>query len=132
MISKGPSDRHVIWIYDKLGHAGKTFTASHLEDNNNFITFTNGKTMDISYAWNGENVIFDFSRSQQEFINYEVIEQLKNGKVFSSKYQSSSKKYAPPFVIIFSNFLPDILRLSADKWKIYEIIDKPVSQDKYL
>jgi hypothetical protein len=33
------------------------------------ITYYNGKTVDIAYQWNGENVIFDFSRSQQKYIN---------------------------------------------------------------
>lgn len=114
-------DRQIMWIYDEVGNAGKSALADHLMSNNNFKVFTNGKTADIAHAWNGENVIFDYSRSQAEQINYQIIEDLKNGRVFSGKYQSQTKFYKRPHVICFANFKPDRSKMSADRLVVLEM-----------
>lgn len=114
-------DRHVLWIYDPQGGAGKTDLANHLMSQNNFKVFGNAKTADVAYAWDGENVIFDYSRSQESCINYGVIEDVKNGRIFSGKYQSAVKLYARPHVICFANFHPDLSKMSTDRWLIYEL-----------
>lgn len=114
-------DRQIMWIYDEVGNAGKSALADHLMSNNNFKVFTNGKTADIALAWNGENVIFDYSRSQAEQINYQIIEDLKNGRVFSGKYQSQTKFYPRPHVICFANFKPDRSKMSADRLVVLEM-----------
>ena len=50
------------------------------------VRFENAKTFDIKYAYKGETVvIFDLNRSQQGVLNYEVIESIKNGIMFSGK-----------------------------------------------
>lgn len=85
----------------------------------NAAYFTNGKTSDIAYAYNNENIIvFDFSRSNEDRINYQVIEQLKNGLLFSGKYSSKNKVFDTPYIICFSNFHPDRDKLSEDRWNI--------------
>lgn len=119
---EGPThDREIYWVYDPKGGAGKTDLANHLISNNNFLVFGNAKTADVALAWNGENVIFDYSRSQQDHINYGVIEDIKNGRIFSGKYQSCTKLYARPKVLVFANFLPNQEKMSADRWNIQEI-----------
>lgn len=119
---QGPThDREIYWIYDPKGGVGKTDMANHLISNNGFLVFGNAKTADVALAWNGENVIFDYSRSQQDHINYGVIEDIKNGRIFSGKYQSCTKLYARPKVIVFANFLPDIEKMSEDRWNIKEV-----------
>nr|UOF82260.1 rep protein [Cressdnaviricota sp.] len=119
---QGPThDREIYWIYDPVGGVGKTDMANHLISNNGFLVFGNAKTADVALAWNGENVIFDYSRSQQDHINYGVIEDIKNGRIFSGKYQSCTKLYARPKVIVFANFLPDMEKMSADRWNIKEV-----------
>jgi len=114
-------DREIFWIYDPKGGSGKTDLANHLISNNGFLVFGNNKTADVALAWNGENVIFDYSRSQQDHINYGVIEDIKNGRIFSGKYQSCTKLYARPKVLVFANFLPDTSKMSEDRWNIKEI-----------
>lgn len=111
-------DREIFWIYDPKGGCGKTDLANHLICNNQFLVFGNAKTADVALAWNGENVIFDYSRSQQDHINYGVIEDIKNGRIFSGKYQSCTKLYARPKVLVFANFLPDYGKMSADRWNV--------------
>lgn len=116
-----PDARSIIWIYDELGNSGKSSFSNHMMSNHNFKVFGNGKTADIALAWNGENVIFDYSRSQAEHLNYQVIEDIKNGRIFSGKYQSTTKFYASPHVICLANFLPNVEKLSKDRWQIYEM-----------
>lgn len=118
-VSKPIHDRHILWIYDSVGGAGKTDLANHLMSQNNFKVFGNAKTADVAFAWDGENVIFDYSRSQCDCINYGVVEDIKNGRIFSGKYQSAVKLYTRPHVIIFANFLPDYHKMSLDRWLVY-------------
>lgn len=118
-----PADkRKVRWYVDEKGNSGKTWMASYLRNMKNAMVFSNAKTADIAYAYKSEDiVIFDFSRSQETIINYNVIEQLKNGYVFSPKYESCSKAFKVPHVICFSNFVPNRSTLSADRWDIHVI-----------
>lgn len=128
-VKETPSERSILWFYDELGNSGKTSLADHLTDNEKFITLSNGKTADIAYTWNGENVIFDYSRSQQNHINYEVLENLKNGRILSTKYESIVKKYKRPHIIVFANFKPQVNKLSLDRWAIYEINNDKIMID---
>ena len=61
------------------------------------LRFENGKSADIKYAYDGQRcVVFDLSRSQESHVNYEVIESVKNGVVFSTKYESQMKVFKTP------------------------------------
>lgn len=115
------NDREIFWIYDQQGGCGKSKLADHLIANHGYYAFSNGKNADIACAWNGENVVFDYSRCQESHINYGIIEDIKNGRVFSPKYQSALKIFKPPRVYVFSNFMPDTTKMSEDRWSIYSI-----------
>lgn len=121
-------DREIYWVYDQKGGVGKTDLANHLISNNGFLVFGNAKTADVALAWNGQNVIFDYSRSQQDHINYGVIEDIKNGRIFSGKYQSCTKLYARPKVLVFANFLPDTSKMSEDRWNIVSVKNNTLQQ----
>lgn len=120
------NDREILWVCDN-GKTGKSKLADHLMSNYNVKVFANGKTADIAMAWNGENVVFDFSRSQQERINYGVLEDLKNGRIFSPKYQSCVKFFKPIHLIVFANFMPEVAKMTLDRWDI-----RTVSKDYKL
>ncbi|KAK7505378.1 hypothetical protein BaRGS_00003540 [Batillaria attramentaria] len=82
------------------------------------IRFEN-KSADVKHAYTGQRVvIFDLARSQEDHINYEIIESIKNGVMFSSKYESQMKIFPPPHVVIFANFPPNLRKLSQDRWDI--------------
>lgn len=87
--------------------------------------FSNGKSADIAYAIKGtpKIVVFDFSRSQEEHLNYAIIEDVKNGLVFSPKYESCCKIFPIPHVIVFANWPPDMNKMSIDRWDINLITD---------
>lgn len=116
-----PHPRKVLWYVDEIGNWGKTWLSNYLVAMKDAIVFSNGKSGDIAYAYrNNKIVIFDFSRSQENFINYGVIEDIKNGRIFSGKYESCSKVFDIPHVICFSNFNPDTTKLSKDRWNIHK------------
>lgn len=116
------NNRQITWVYDKVGNKGKSYFARYLLIMENATIFSNSKTQDIAYAYKNEPiVIFDFSRSQQEFINYGVIEDLKNGILFSAKYESTTKIFKKPKIIIMANFPPELNKLSMDRWDYIEI-----------
>lgn len=118
----GPiNNRSIIWIVDPEGNRGKTWLAKYLvlHHPNDVIRLENGKSADIKFAYTGQKtVIFDLSRSQEDHINYEVIESIKNGIFLSTKYESCMRVYASPHVVVFSNFEPDRSKLSADRWDV--------------
>lgn len=116
---KKQDDRQVTWICDPKGKTGKTWLSKYLiaTDPEDCIRFENGKTKDIAYAYNGQNtIIFDFSRTLDGRVNYSIIESLKNGMLFSGKYNSTSKIFEIPKIIILANFAPDFSALSEDRW----------------
>lgn len=119
---QGPVDsRAVYWYVDPVGNTGKTWLSRFL-DSKGALRLENGKSADIAHAYQGQRiVVFDYSRSTAEHINYGVVESLKNGMVFSGKYQSVSKSFEIPHVVCFSNFEPDQSKLSADRWRIVHL-----------
>ena len=73
-------------------------------------------------------LIFNFTRSIPKLFDtnslYCAIENLKDGVVFSGKYESKSYCTRIPHVIIFSNILPIPHVLSFDRWDIRMITKK--------
>ena len=70
--------RRVYWIWDKTGNKGKSFLATYCTATLDCIIFENGNSADLKYAYNGQRVvIFDFSRMQEEQINYQVMKSIK-------------------------------------------------------
>lgn len=112
-----PDPRKILWIWDATGNKGKSYLATYLAVIKDAFVTSNGKSADIKFAYNGQSiVVFDFSRTQQEQINYQVIEEIKNRCLFSSKYISEMRVFAIPHVICMANFQPNRDALSRDRW----------------
>ena len=58
---------------------------------------------------------------KQRLTHLKTIESIKNGLVFSGKYEGAQLIFNRPHVICFSNSLPDTTMMSADRWKIVNI-----------
>lgn len=123
-----PADkRSIIWYSDVRGNTGKTWMSKYLMALHGALRLENGKSSDLKHAYNGQRiVIFDLSRTQQEHLNYEAIESIKNGMVFSPKYQSVSKVFTIPHVICFANWDPNYGAMSADRWDVRNTDDSEV------
>lgn len=124
IIKNKPDNRSIYWFYDKKGNIGKTTLCKYLVVKHNAIMLC-GKSNDMYHMLSKFNdptlICVDIPRSSNEYINYGAIEQIKNGLVFSGKYEGSQLVFDCPHVIVFSNELPDTDKMSIDRWKIFNI-----------
>lgn len=136
------SRRKIHWIHDSVGNRGKSYLSSYLVTNTQYNAIELcGKVADMAYAYNGERVvIFDIVRSQAEHIDhlYDFAERLKNGRIFSGKYESRTKIFNPPHVFFFANFPPDYTKWSQDRYDVINLdgeftpITIPVDNDDQI
>ena len=69
------------------------------------------------------DLIFDLPRDDKT-ISYSLLEELKDGFIFSGKYEGGIREIAIPHIIVMANYLPDTTKLSLDRWKIQELKDE--------
>lgn len=118
----GPADdRTIIWCYGQQGGEGKSTFARSLITKGWFYS-RGGKAENIKYAYlmdPARHVVFDYPRSQQDYVNYAVIEELKDRIIESTKYEPcQSLQVNSIHVIVMSNFLPEEGRFSSDRVKL--------------
>lgn len=116
------NDRQVLWIYDSEGNHGKTFLGKYLMSKGAYYV-TQGKSEDIAYAYDFQTtVVFNMGRAS-DYMPYTLMENLKDGTVFSPKYQSQMKICrASTKVLVLSNSLPKLDSLSADRWQVKTLL----------
>lgn len=102
---EGPvDDRKIFWYWESTGNVGKSWMGTYLLRNHNATVISNGKTADIAYLLNAPTlVVFDISREGIEHVNYGVMENIKDGRIFSPKYESTIKFFEKPHLIVFAN-----------------------------
>lgn len=119
-IVKGPTDgRTILWVHESRGNVGKSRLAHHMCCELSAIEL-HGKVADMAYGYNDAPiVIFDLARTQEDNYKhlYSFAEKLKNGRYFSSKYESGMRLFEPPHVVFFANFAPPTDAWSADRVK---------------
>lgn len=122
-LQRSPDPREIAFIVDRQGNTGKSWFArrylSMFPDTTQIII--PGKKADMAFIVREECRVFFFDcpRSKQgEFIQYDFLEELKNGFIFSPKYESVVKKLKPPHVVVLMNERPDMEKLSNDRYSI--------------
>jgi len=70
-----------------------------------------------------KTLIFDLPRNNGNSISYDALESIKNGYIVNTKYETGSKIFRIPHIIVFANTRPDVEKLSADRWTLKKIID---------
>lgn len=128
-----PNDRKIKWVYDKVGNNGKSFLTMWIDLNYTGVIIASGKTADIFNQINqmmnpkkGRGVkptivIVDIPRSSLDYINYTAIEKLKDGHLYSGKYEGGKVRIPRPHVICFANEMPTKEKTSLDRWEIIEL-----------
>jgi hypothetical protein len=58
------------------------------------------------------------TRQQQEHFQYSFFEALKDGMVFSPKYESRMRYFKPVHIVVMMNREPDSTLLSIDRYKL--------------
>jgi hypothetical protein len=125
--------RHIRWFYDPVGGSGKTMFLKYMiqEHNDNLVWFkrfggSNGMSHLVAEAIkNGKDpkfVICDLPRYLSDSHNiYECLEDLVDGLITSTKYNGGCFHFNTPHILVFSNFLPDVVKMSQDRWIIKHI-----------
>lgn len=128
------NDRTVHWICDRKGCTGKTQFLKYMVYNHKCIFTNGGKRNDImNLLYNQQKylqsanpaiIIWNLPRDiNKDFISYEAIENIKDGLICNNKFECGSFIMDSPNILIMGNQLPDLKKLTSDRWKIYEIID---------
>lgn len=122
-LSTDADDRSVIFYVDSEGGKGKTWFQQWLvsEKPDRVQILGVGKRDDMCFAIDPDKSIFlvNVPRGGMEFLQYTVLEQLKDRMVFSTKYQSVMKVLPQNVhVVVFSNEHPDMTKMSEDRYVI--------------
>lgn len=131
IIASKPHDRYIYWIYDPMGNKGKSKYAKYLCYNEKAHLLSWDDPVHLFQARKKNKhincVVFDLTRSMPAKIDlngfYSAIEQIKNGLMFSPKYESEQVTTAVPHILIFSNSLPKHPdAISLDRWQIMRLL----------
>lgn len=124
-----PSKRKLYWIYEEEGNKGKSFLAKYIDWKHNAI-IANGKQGDIFNQYKmflekekkqPKVAIIDIPRSHKDYVCYSTLEKIKDGLIYSGKYEGGKLRLIPHHLIVFANFEPDRYKLSEDRWEVKHI-----------
>jgi len=121
-----PSSRQIHFLVDKSGNSGKTYVADYLESSQEKVQVMKpGKVPDMAYEYdeNTRVLIIDVPRSKMDKFEYmySFLESIKDGRLFSSKYEPVTKRFKTPHLIVMMNEEPDYMALSEDRYDVIEI-----------
>nr|WAE42317.1 MAG: replication associated protein [Cressdnaviricota sp.] len=123
-IINSPIDNRIIyWIWEEEGNVGKSAFCKYLAVNHQANLISNGTNKDIAYSIKEDPkiVCFLLSRSLEDHVNYGILESIKDGLMFSPKYESNFKIFNAPHIFCFANFRPKVEKLSMDRWIIIHL-----------
>lgn len=125
IIQQKPDNRSIYWFWEPNGGVGKTELAKYLVVKHNALMLT-GKSQDMyhmisKFPKKRKLILCDVPKSSMEYINYSAIEQIKNGLIFSGKYEGTQLVFNSPHVFVFANEEPDYEAMSRDRWKVKRI-----------
>lgn len=138
-LTKCPKDdRTLYWFWERIGNWGKTLVALYLIDNYGAILLAGAGKDAINgfFSYIKENekvppiVIFDIPRCSEGHISYNAIEQIKNGCIFNSKYETGMLRFDKPHIIVFSNEEPNYKKLSRDRWQVKNLRAEEIEIDE--
>lgn len=123
------SDREIDVYYDKMGNHGKTFLSIHLYEQRRALVVPRSAVTPekmsayVCSAYKGEKyIIIDIPRSRKiDNGLYESLEELKDGLVFDTRYTGRSRNIRGAKIIVFTNVLLDVKKLSHDRWRLHGI-----------
>lgn len=121
------NDRTVEFIVDRDGGLGKSWFCGYVFSQLPECQLLGpGKRDDLAHAVDERSRIFLFNvpRGQMEYLNYGLLEMLKDRMVLSPKYDSQMKILRhTPHVVVFSNEDPDDTKMTEDRYDITHIRD---------
>ena len=137
-----PTQRQIIWIVGKSCGEGKSWFQKYVKSVYGTRKVVSGinlraNTASICHVLSKQPLstadIFLFNigkaKTKTDAVNYEVLEDLKDGDAFAAKYNSQQLKIRTPNVVmVFSNEGPDTNQLAIDRWKLLYITDDNIEE----
>jgi len=123
VLSCEANDREILFMVDPQGGAGKTWFQRYMLTSHSEKTqvLSVAKRDDIAHAIQEDKCIFLFNvpRGGMEFMQYTILEQLKDRMVFSPKYNSRTKILrSKVHVVVFCNEEPDYNKMTSDRYDV--------------
>ena len=139
-----PCDREIFWIVGKEGNEGKNWFQKYVKSwlgarrvvtgidikANNASIFQALRKCPIATA---DIFLFNIGKSMKQFdkINYDALEQMKDGEPFASRYNSQLLKIrVPNVVMVFSNSPPDVNELAKVRFRVFNINNNELEYKK--
>lgn len=121
-----PDDRKIIFVYDPTGGKGKTWFVKYWLTQYPETTqmLGVGKRDDLAFALSEDKkfYFFNVSRGQMQYLQYSVLESIKDRLIFSPKYASQTKRLVhQSHVVVMCNEYPDKDKLSKDRYHILNL-----------
>jgi len=126
-----PHDRHVWWMWEPLGRAGKTLFSKWYVSVHSDTLVLSGSAHDMKNGiveWRKKKecsprvIIINVPRSKkQEHMSWSGIEEVKDMIFYSGKYEGGMVNDKHPHVIFFANWEPEEQHLSGDRWRIIRL-----------
>jgi hypothetical protein len=119
------NDRSIRFFVDPAGESGKSwFTQKFMSSNRDCQVLGVGSGNDLAHAIIETTRVFLFNvpRGGIQYLQYRVLESLKDRIVFSPKFQSCTKILRTlPHVVVFSNEEPNMTALTADRYDVVRL-----------
>lgn len=132
-VEQPAEERAIHWIWCSEGRSGKSTFATYLLTVKDACVLTGGKSQDLAFIFAQapkKIVVFDLSRtaapaeegekSKLDHL-YSLAETLKNGRLTSTKYHSTTVAFEIPHVIFFANFECDYTKWTADRYNVRKL-----------
>lgn len=129
LLKTEPDGRTVHWYWENKGKIGKSAFCKYMFVNHHVLVIQGGRLSDIMnilFNYNCDNlkmIIIDIPRRNTNKISFSAVECILNGMITNTKYETGVKVFNPPHLVVFSNFEPETIHLSMDRWRITEIIN---------
>lgn len=138
LLLEEPDGRSVHWWFDKIGGKGKSQFCRYMAYKHNCVVIQGGKLADImNIIFNTDmnfvnSLIIDVPRNNGNKVSYSAIECILNGMITNTKFETGRKIFNPPNVLVFSNFEPELDKLSMDRWKVKNLNENDLDLDNDL
>lgn len=137
ILDRKPDSRHIYWIVDKDGNAGKTEFVRYyaLKHKKQAICANAGNGKDVANLLKnfaevndiGGFRVFLYNMARDGKISYRMLEAMKDGMMTNTKYEAGTLIFNRPHVVVMSNEEPELDMLSKDRWIIYHIVNGELS-----
>lgn len=125
-LNKVPDDRTIYWVWETTGGVGKSTFVKFLVTTCGGIVCS-GKSADLKYlivkfrerhGYYPKHIFYDIPRSQENYVSWTGLEEIKNGCFASTKYECEVVVMNSPHIVCFANFEPNYSVMSFDRWNV--------------